>query len=223
MKVTEAMTAQVETLAPGTSLKQAAELFDEHGIGGAPVVVGDGHVVGVITDTDIVLKERGVVPRSMWQSLLHPGSAALVAAKAEARTVADAMSTPAITASARWSVPDAADVMLDHGVNRLPVLADDKLVGIITRHDLVRAFARPDAEIERDIRDEAFRGLALPEQIRIDVREGAVSLRGEVESTYDAEAVPRIVRRIPGVVDVDSELQAWDGEKHRKVVVTTHA
>jgi osmotically-inducible protein OsmY len=86
----------------------------------------------------------------------------------------------------------------------------------------VRAFARPDAEIAQDIRDDAFRGLALPEQIAVEVREGAVTLHGEVESRYDAEVVPHLVRRIPGVVAVDSELTAWDGERHRKVVVTAH-
>ena len=221
MKVTDAMTKTVATIAPDSSLKQAAELFDQHGIGGAPVVDSDGHVIGVITDTDIVLKERGEVPQTGWlQSLRHSDASEAVAAKVEARTVADAMSAPAITASARWSVADVADVMIEHGVNRLPVVEDDRLVGIITRHDLVRAFARGDSEIERDIRDEALRGLALPEQIAIEVHDGAVTLRGEVESAYDAEAVPRMVRRVPGVVAVDSELAAWDGEKRQKVIVT---
>ena len=223
MKVTDAMTHDVMTLASDASLKEAAELFDRHGIGGAPVVDVAGHVIGVLTDKDIVIKERGSVPHRSWRDLLlRPAAVASVAAKVEARIVADAMSAPAIAASARWSIADVADVMIEHGVNRLPVLDDEKLVGIITRHDLVHAFARSDAEIEEDIRDEALRGLALPEQIAVEVHEGAVTLRGEVESTYDAEAVPRMVRRVPGVVAVDSELNAWDTDKQRTVVVASH-
>lgn len=224
MNITDAMTRSVTTIPPEASLKDAAEMFDMRGIGGAPVVGSDGRVEGVITETDIVLKERGVVPRRGWlRSLVQPAADADVAAKVEARTVADAMSAPAITANARTTIADVADMMIEHGVNRLPVLDDDdKLVGIITRHDLVRAFARSDSAIEQEIRSEAFRGLALPEQIQVDVHDGDVTLRGEVESRYDAEALPRIVRRVPGVVAVDSELQAWDGEKQRKVVVTAH-
>ena len=222
MRVSDAMTHSVETISPSASLKDAADLFDRRGIGGAPVIDVEGGVIGVLTDKDIVLKDRGSALPGFWRRLLQPGAAAADAAKVQARTVADAMSTPAITASARWSLADVADVMIEHDVNRLPVLENDRVVGIITRRDLVKAFARGDDEIEREIRDEAFVGLDLQEQIAVEVQDGSVTLRGEVDSKYDAEVLPRIVRRVPGVVEVDSELQAWDVEKQRMVVLTEH-
>ncbi|HSI98218.1 MAG TPA: CBS domain-containing protein [Gaiellaceae bacterium] len=178
--------------------------------------------MGVITEADIVLKERAEVARRGWRRFLHPREASALAAKIEARTVGEAMSAPAITAEARWPVAEAAESMLEHGVNRLPVLEAGRLVGIITRHDLVRAFARSDSEIEKDIREEALRGLALTEDLELRVRDGEVTIRGEVDSKYDAESLPDLVRRVPGVVGVDSELRAWDVEKERKVVVTAH-
>ena len=71
------------------------------------------------------------------------------------------------------------------------------LVGIITRHDLVRAFARSDSEIEQEIREDAFVGLDRTVRLELDVNQGEVLLRGEVESPYDAEALPERIRRIP--------------------------
>jgi CBS domain-containing protein len=97
-----------------------------------------------------------------------------------------------------------------------------KLVGILTRFDLVRAFARSDAEIEREIREEALRGLAWPEQLQVTVRNGEVTLRGEVHSKFDAEALPSSIRHISGVVSVDSELAGWDPDSSEKRVVSAH-
>jgi CBS domain-containing protein len=93
------------------------------------------------------------------------------------------MSAPAITAEPMWPVSEAAEVMLEHGVNRLPVVEDGRLVGSITRHDLIRLFARSDPEIERDIREAALRGLSCTEDLELSVRNGEVTLRGEVDST----------------------------------------
>src|SRR5205823_12139721 len=112
--------------------------------------------------------------------------------------------------------------MLDNGINRLPVVDGNELVGIVTRHDLVRALARSDTEIEHDIREEALSGLTWTEDLMVTVENGEVTLRGEVDTKYDAEAVPDRVRRIPGVVSVDSELSGWDLEGKRKVLVTIH-
>lgn len=222
MKVKDAMTKSVRAIAPETSLKDAAANFAEHRIGGSPVVDREGRILGVLTDADILLKERAESPLRGLRSLFHPHEASMLATKVEARTVEEAMTAPAITAEAEWPVSEAAEVMLEHGVNRLPVVEDGRLVGIITRHDLVRLFARSDPEIERDIRDEALRGLSWTEELKLSVENGEVTLRGEVDSKYDAEALPDVIRRIPGVVGVDSELTAWDVEKDRKVVVTAH-
>jgi CBS domain-containing protein len=128
------------------------------------------------------------------------------------------MTTPAVTVEKWLSVASAAAVMIEHGVNRLPVVQGREVVGIITRHDLVRAFARSDTEIEHEIRDSAFRGI-FAERLRLMVEDGEVLLRGEVDSKYDAEAIPGLIRAIPGVVAVDSELSAYDEEADGQVLV----
>jgi osmotically-inducible protein OsmY len=92
-------------------------------------------------------------------------------------------------------------------------------VGILTRHDLVRAFARSDSEIAAEIRDEAFRGLSWTEDIAFEVDKGEVTLRGKVDTRFDAELLPDLVRSIPGVVGVDSELTGWDPDRNEEVAV----
>ena len=104
--------------------------------------------------------------------------------------------------------------MMESGVNRLPVLdADDRLVGIVTRADLVRAFVRSDEEIERELREDvALRTLWIdPGRVAISVDRGEVLLSGEVESDADAELLERFARRVLGVVGVVSRLR-WQVE-----------
>jgi CBS domain-containing protein len=219
MKVRDAMTTDVKTVGPDASLKDVAAILSEHRISGLPVVDDDRRVLGVITKSDIIIKELAEAP-TVLRRLLHHREATAVATKIEAETAGQAMGEPAITIGPGHLLADAAELMLEHGVNRLPVVEDDRLVGILTRFDLVQAFARDDAEIERDIRDEAFAGLSWPEELQLTVTRGEVMLRGEVDSKFDAEAVPVSIRRIPGVVSVDSELKCWDLDSNSRTVVT---
>jgi CBS domain-containing protein len=118
--------------------------------------------------------------------------------------------------------------MLDEGVNRLPVVDEEgRLVGIVTRADLVRAFVRPDDELEREIREEVLeRALLLetPETVTVVVEDGKVTLDGFVELRTDAEAIPTLVARLPGVVEVESSLH-WrtDNPKPRPTFPTLGA
>jgi CBS domain-containing protein len=218
MKVKDAMTTDVKTVGPATSLKDAAAILAEHKISGLPVV-DDGRVVGVVSEAEIVVKERGEVPHHGLSGLLHRREATALATKVEARTVGEAMSSPAITIEPWESLAGAAAMMIENGVNRLPVVEEDELIGILTRADLVRAFARGDREIERDIREHAMLGITFPEDLELKVENGDVTLRGKIDSKLDAEVLPTVIRRIPGVVSVDAELECWDPEAERKVVV----
>jgi CBS domain-containing protein len=220
MKIEDAMTAPVETVRPEASLKDVADIFAERGFGGLPVVDEEQRMLGVITEADIVLKEQAEVPMRGLGRVLRRREADALRRKVEARTVGEAMTSPVVTVEHWLSVSAAAELMIEHGVNRLPVLQGRELVGIITRHDLVRAFARSDSEIEQEIRDDTFANVALPESLRVMVKDGEVLLRGEVESKYEAEAIPSLIRRIPGVVAVDSELNAYDAEAKGQVVVS---
>ena len=120
------------------------------------------------------------------------------------------MTAPAITIDSWRSTSDAAGLMLDRRVHRVPVLEDGKLVGIVTRADLVSAFARSDEEITLDIRDDVLLGTfwITPEDVDVTVRSGEVALRGTVESDLLTELLPEAVQLVRGVVRVKSRLAA---------------
>ena len=214
MHVKDVMQTEVVTVAPEATLKEAAALLVEHRISGLPVVDADGAVVGVVSEADILYKERGDrPPRGAFAWFFDPGGLA-DAKKLEARTVAEAMTSPATTIQ-RWrNVADAARAMIELGINRLPVVHHDKLVGIVTRADLVRAFARSDEEIRTEIREDVLRRTLMlpnPGAIDVGVEDGAVTLSGSVERQYEAEVAAEASARIPGVVSVASTL-TW-GER----------
>lgn len=100
---------------------------------------------------------------------------------------------------------EAAKIMLDENINRLPVVdTEGLLVGLVSRGDLIRAFARPDEEIRREIQEDVlYPAMWLdPNALDVTVTSGIVTLNGEVPSKSDAELVPTFARKVPGVVDV---------------------
>jgi CBS domain-containing protein len=215
MKIKDVMTKDVLTVPTGKTLKETAQLLAEKGISGLPVVDDDGTVVGVVSEADILVKERGPERRhgGAFAWLFSPDTLENVA-KLDARTAGEAMSSPPVTIGPERPLGEAAARMLDESVNRLPVVDEDgKLIGIVTRADLVRAFTRPDTEIESEIRKELVgRTFWLaPENLDIKVQKGEVMVAGEVETKSDAELLPELIERVPGVVSVDARL-TWKVE-----------
>jgi CBS domain-containing protein len=209
MKVNEIMTADVLTIGPEAPLKDVARILVEREISGMPVCDIERHVLGVVSEADILFKERGRPSEgSALVGWVLGGSVMPDAAKAAARTVDEAMTAPAITIGPFRSVHEAARLMTEHGINRLPVVRDDELVGIVTRSDLVRAFVRGDAEIHDEIVHELLgRTLWLDQDaVEAEVRDGSVLLTGEVRTRSDAALLERLVTRVPGVVAVDSKV-----------------
>jgi CBS domain-containing protein len=212
------MTTNVLTVRSSTQLKDAAALLAEHRISGLPVVDDEGHVLGVLSEGDILYKETGTKDKPGFFDRLLSVPPTGLDLKLAARTVGEAMSVPAVTIRPRRPVTQAATTMIEKGVNRLPVIDDeDRLIGIITRADLVRAFVRSDAEIEQEIREDVLsRTLWLEaDTIQIEVVGGEVRLSGEVGTQTDAELIPTFVQRVPGVVSVLSKLRWREDNGHR--------
>ncbi len=209
MKVVELMTRNVVMVTPETSLKDAASLLATRNISGVPVVDASGTVVGILSEADILAKVSGERPRGGLLGWLLEADVALDD-KIRARTVGEAMTAPAITIAPDRPVHEAAARMVGESVNRLPVVEDGKLVGIVTRADLVRAFTRTDAEIAGEIETEILRRTLWlePGAVTVAVTDGAVHLEGEVETETDAELLPVFVARVPGVVSVDAMLNS---------------
>ena len=209
MRVQEIMTSDVLTIGPEAEIRDVARIFVEHGISGLPVCGAQREILGVVSEGDILFKEQG--PRGQSVLSRFGGKAPKELEKALAIKVSEAMTAPAITISRYSSVAEAARLMSEHGINRLPVVKRRELVGIVTRTDLVRAFVRSDEEIRREIREDLIRRtlwLDAPEAIRVDVERGAVRLSGHLQMSSDASLLVRLVARVPGVVSVQSDL-SW--------------
>jgi CBS domain-containing protein len=214
MKVHEIMSSEVVTVSTDTSLKEVAEVLAERGISGLPVVDDDGFVVGVVSEADILFKERGPSSRAGVLGWLLDRYGYEGQLKLEAQIAGEAMTAPAITIAPNRPVAEAAHLMLERRVNRLPVVENARLVGLVTRTDLVRAFARPDEAIEREIREDVLERILWlrdPGAVRVEVSRGNVRLSGAADSEFDAELVGAFAARVPGVVDVESSL-IWPSE-----------
>jgi CBS domain-containing protein len=213
MRVEKIMTRDVLTVAAGTPLKEVAALLAANHISGVPVADPDGTVLGVVSEADILCKEEGFPPNpgrvSGW--LLRRMDGELD--KIGARRAADAMTAPALTVRPAQQVSEVARLMVGHRINRLPVVADGRLVGIVSRADLVRAFNRPDVELEHEIREEVLFGVFVlsPDAFDVTVKDGVVRIEGTVRTAVDAESITRHVRGVPGVLDVTSELDWREG------------
>ncbi|MGZ8694284.1 MAG: CBS domain-containing protein [Gaiellaceae bacterium] len=208
MHVADVMHSDVVTVTRSTSLKEVARLLVEHSISGVPVVE-DGEVLGVVSERDLLEKQRVHDPQpDGLLGWILGGDHELELEKHWARTAGDAMSAPARTIEQWRSVSAAASLMAEEGLKRLPVVHEGELVGIITRADVVRAFARSDAEIERDIREEVILRSywVAPTDVEIVVLNGYVKLDGSVDGEATAQSLPAAVATVPGVVSVESYL-----------------
>jgi CBS domain-containing protein len=219
MKIKQLMTRDVVTVTPGTTLKEVARVLTRHGISGVPVVDADDTVVGVVSEADVLMKERGPQARPAGRfAWFTDGRDPAAEAKVAARTAAEAMTSPALTIGPERPASAAARLMVERGINRLPVVQDGVLVGIVTRADLVRAFTRPDDELAKEIRcDVVERAMWLSrDQVDVSVVDGEVALAGAVETKVDAEVLELLTARVPGVVSVSSRVR-WrtDGEPAR--------
>ena len=208
MQISDLMTTDVVTTTADTPLRDIAQTLLEHEISGMPVCDDSGAVLGVVSEGDILFKERGRLdPRGGFVGWLLGSRPERELEKAQARTAGEAMSSPPITAAPFESSAAAARRMTEEGINRLPVVAmDGRLVGILTRTDLIRAFVRPDHVIATEIRDDVLRRVLwlAPGVIDVDVRDGEVDLAGELDTEAETEVLEKLVAKVPGVVSVRS-------------------
>lgn len=208
MKISELMSTDVVTTTPDATLRDVARMLVEHKVSGLPVCDDAGTVVGVVSQGDILFKEQGPIEtRDGLLGWLLDAPSESDLEKARARTAGEAMTHPPVTAVPFESAAAAARRMTEKGVNRLPVVAmDGRLVGILTRTDLIRAFVRPDHVIAAEIRDEVLRRVLwlTPDAIAVDVHDGEVDLAGKLDTQADADVLAKLVAQVPGVVAVRS-------------------
>jgi len=192
-----------------TPYKEIARLLAEHKISAVPVLTMGRHVAGVVSEADLLAEEdqaarkaRGKADHLPWrgQGKQHPGL-----------TAEHLMTSPAITINPDAPIPRAASLMHSHHVKRLPVVdPEGKLLGVVSRRDLLTVFLRPDEQIAAEVRELLAEILfADPASVSVKVHEGVVVLTGKPETAERHDLVPvavRLIWDIDGVVDVVEKL-----------------
>lgn len=205
MKVVDVMTADVVSAQPEWSLKQAARVMIDAGVSGLPVIGDNGMVVGIITEADFIATEAG---RTVGRQRLFD----TVFGEKRTRTpstVEATMTRSPIVVDRNTTIAEAARLMTDRKVKRLPVVdPNGRLEGIVSRGDILVAFARDDEVIADAVERGVIRRILMLESrdVSVHVADGVVMLSGQVPNRSDAKLLEELVGRIEGVIRCESDL-----------------
>ncbi|UQU68609.1 CBS domain-containing protein [Couchioplanes caeruleus] len=206
--VDDVMTTSVVTVPEDAPYRAVVDLLIRHRLSAVPVVDDFQRVTGVVSEADLLRKIEyaGDEKPRLFEGRRRRGDRV----KADARTAADLMSAPPVTALTGTPIPAAARLMEREGVKRLPVTDDlGRLVGIVSRGDLLKVHLRPDDDIRRDVEEGVLR-IYLAESVltvKATVTDGIVTLKGHVDRWSTADIAKRLTRQIAGVVEVVDELE----------------
>jgi CBS-domain-containing membrane protein len=194
MKVSEIMSHPVVSVRTTTRIKEAARLLVDRGISALPVVDDRGVLVGILSEADLLPMEIRPDPRSQATPLAPTAGSA-------PKTVAEVMTRDVLTVSANSEVSQAARTMLDAGIKRVPVVRGRRVVGILSRRDLVKVIARSDGDIETEM----IRRLG---EVGLATRSGAVKVSAGVATIRLDDQGPgrrlaeSVALTVPGVLEV---------------------
>lgn len=212
-RVGDVMTRTVVSVRKDTPFKELVRIMHEHRVGGVPVLDAEDHLTGIVTEVDLLRAESGTRqtgPRSAFlEWFIHPARLAKIESRADGLRAADVMTKEVITLSPQTPVHDAIRTLLRAGVKRLPVVDTQwRVLGIVSRRDLLSPFLRTDEEIRREVYEEVIRGTMWidPTTINVEVHHGVVTLRGQVERRSEKLIMAGLVRRVAGVVALREEL-----------------
>ncbi len=195
---------------PSTGFKEIVGLMTHHGVSAVPVVDGDDRVIGIVSEDDLIQKEAdpGSDDEPLFESKRHRRRRM----KAAGGLAAELMTREVISISPAASVEEAARRMIERHVKRLPVVTEDgRLLGVISRIDLLKVFLRDDGETRQEVVERAVMP-SLNEgakDVSVDVDDGEVILRGSVSRRSLAEGIADFAREIEGVVSVHNGIE-WD-------------
>lgn len=208
--VADVMTRRVVTATADMQFKDVARLMSKHEVSGIPVVDVEGSLVGIITEADLLWANRtGTPPVTGVNWFLDRRWLESLEADSDRLTAADMMSRDVVTTTPDARIQAAFRSPLSADVRRLPVIdADRRVVGIVSRRDLLKPFLRSDAQIEQEVVDDVIRHTMWLEPTDIDVHvgHGVVTLRGVVDRRSEEEILIALIRGVPGVVGVEDRL-----------------
>jgi CBS domain-containing protein len=219
MKAKEIMVRDVVAVSPTTPVREAARMMVDHRVSGLPVVDADGRVVGIVSEGDLIHRaETGTERRRSWwlEALAGAEELARDYVLSHARKVGDVMTRRVISAAEESELGQIAALMERHRVKRVPIVRDGRLVGIVSRADLVKAYlqvaTRPaQALTDADIRSRLDAVLAHEPWVdtallNVSVDEGVVELGGCVSSDEQRKALQVAAEALPGVRTVHNHV-----------------
>ncbi|MBO0728968.1 MAG: CBS domain-containing protein [Acidimicrobiaceae bacterium] len=214
IRVRDVMTCNPVAVERSATVKDMAQLLVRHDIHALPVVDPDGALAGIVSEADLVSWEgypttrahrlAGILGESLAEHLHHDR------AQPEVLTAGTLMTSGVETCRPDDLVAAASRRMIQHGVRVLPVVEDGRLIGVLSRQDVLRLLDRPDEEIRQRVEALLADPRWTPEDVALEVavHEGVVTLTGTVATPRDAELVLDVARLIPGVVGVVDHLRA---------------
>ena len=212
--VADVMTTRVHVASPSTPFKMLVRLIEENRISAVPIVDAQGSPLGIVSESDLLLKENADPTNPL--DLLRQRSQR---AKADGVVAAEVMTSPVVTVGIDTPIAQAARVMRERNVRRLVVVdARLRIAGIVSRSDLLKVFLRTD----EDLRDEVLHKLlpaVVPTEaagVDVDVESNVITLSGRVDRRTDVEILDRLARDVDGVVNVVNRLSfRWDDVKRQ--------
>lgn len=213
-RIDELMTREVVSVRGDAPFKEVVRVLSQHRVTAVPVVDGRNRVLGVVSEGDLLRKtaDQAAAPADIPAV---PGLEAWERAKAEGTRAEELMSAPPVCVRPEWTVVEAARLMEVQGVKRLVVVDDgDRLVGIVSRRDLLGIFLREDEDIRREITEDVLGGtLGLdPAGLSVEVRNGRVELGGTVPYRGMIPAIERMCAAVDGVVSVSRTRLAYEND-----------
>ena len=219
MKAMDVMVHDVVTVKADDDVADAIKLLAEHDISALPVVDETGAVIGVISEADLMRREEiGTEKhRSWWLEAMTPGTMlAGEFAKAHGRKVGEVMSDTVISASEETPVGEIANLLEKHRIKRVPILRDGRLVGVVSRSNLIQALASSQVPASGDVRSDRSIRLEVLDRLgdqawtdfgsrNVIVRDGVVHLWGLVGSPEEQTALVALAEQVPGVKNVADE------------------
>lgn len=217
-KIKNVMTTDVATVREDTPFKDIVRTLDQRDVSAVPVVDADRRVIGVVSNADLLPKQGAQEP-SESQSPMAWFQSHWDRNRSLATTAGELMTSPARTIGPEDTVVDAAKLLDRHAVKRLPVVDQNgTLVGIVSRRDLLAVFLRKDEDIADEIAHEVFERnldtVVRPATVTVEVHDGVVTLRGELERKTMIPIAETLTGRVDGVVDVHSDLTFSRDDTH---------
>jgi CBS domain-containing protein len=203
LTVGDVMTVDVATVREDTDYRSIVDMLADRGISAVPVLDSDGRVAGVVSEADLLYKIEFAGARE--QRRIFPGRHRTARDKGDGRVARDFMSAPAVTTDRATTVAAAARLMAERRVKRLPVVdADGRLIGIVSRADLLKVHLRPDEQLRQDVIENVLaRTLWIePGRVTVEVKDGVVTLRGRLDRRTLVDMAVRLTAAVPGVVEV---------------------